>query len=202
MYRMILWDRDGDTFHDGPWLKHKVYADRCDLSPDGKHFLYFMLDGQWCATTKGSYTVICKPPFFTALKLFPQGDTYGGGGHFIDKTRFYVHSSPATADLIGRAEGLERVFCPEPKPFRQGDPVCYVDATDNPIGLDTATKGWLTADRPGPAMEEHDTEGACLYRLKRGSRHLIRDFGDMSFEPILATYAPPKDWHPLDGGLP
>ena len=42
--RMILWDRDGDKFQDGQWLKQKVYVERCDLSPDGEHFIYFTLD--------------------------------------------------------------------------------------------------------------------------------------------------------------
>jgi hypothetical protein len=198
-YRMILWDRDGDRFQDGQWLKHKVYVERCDLSPDGEHFLYFTLDGQWNAPTKGSYTVICKPPYFTALRLYPQGDTYGGGGYFIDPVRFYVHSSRTTTDLIGCAESLERVFRPEPKWFSRFDPFSHVDAEDNPLSLDTVTRDWLSAKRPGPAMEEYETEGACLYRRKEGARHLIRDFSDMTFEPVIAPYAPPKAWHPLNG---
>ena len=40
---LILWHRDTDTFEDGQWLKHKVYVDWCDLSPDGCHFIYFMI---------------------------------------------------------------------------------------------------------------------------------------------------------------
>ena len=80
VFRMILWDRRNDVFEDGQWLKHKVYVERCDLSPDGKHFIYFALDGRWGTMAKGSYTAISKPPFFTALALFPEGDTWGGGG--------------------------------------------------------------------------------------------------------------------------
>jgi hypothetical protein len=197
-YRMILWDRDGDTFQDGQWLKHTIYVERCDLSPDGKHFLYFTLDGQWGLPTKGSYTVICKPPYFTALKLFPQGDTWGGGGVFIDATRFYVHSARTTADLIGRAEGLERVYGTA---ATASNPLGLVDAKDKPLRLDQATRDWLGAGRPAPSVAEgYETEGPCLYRLKNGSRHLVRDFSDMVFEPIIAPYAPPAPWHPLDEG--
>ena len=42
-FRMILWHRDSDTFEDGQWIKTKVYVERCDLSPDGRHFIYFAL---------------------------------------------------------------------------------------------------------------------------------------------------------------
>jgi len=67
VFRLILWHRDSDRFEDGQWLKHKVYTDRCDLSPDGRHFLYFALDGKWGSAARGSYTAISRPPFFTAL---------------------------------------------------------------------------------------------------------------------------------------
>jgi hypothetical protein len=195
-YRMILWDRDSDRFHDGQWLKHKVYVERCDLSPDGKHFLYFTLDGQWGLPTKGSYTVICKPPYFTALRLYPQGDTWGGGGYFIDPARFYVHAGGAEADIVGGASGLERVFGTAPTP---SNPAGLMDAKGKPLRLDSATTGWLAEGRPVPAVGEYETEGACLYRRKNGTRHLIRDFGDMAFEPIIAPYEPSEAWHPLNG---
>ncbi|MEL7116668.1 MAG: hypothetical protein AAGP08_13980, partial [Pseudomonadota bacterium] len=66
-YRMILWDRKTDRFEDGQWLKSKVYPERCALSPDGQHFIYFALDGRWDERTGGSYTAISRPPYFTAL---------------------------------------------------------------------------------------------------------------------------------------
>jgi hypothetical protein len=197
-YRMILWDRDGDTFHDGQWLKQKVYVGNCDLSPDGKHFLYFTLDGQWGLPTKGSYTVISKPPFFSALRLYPEGDNYGGGGYFIDSERVYVRTHRSTPDLIGRAGGLERVFAVRPTP---SNPLGLVDAKDKPLRLDEATRDWLAAGRPAPSTaDDYETEGPRLYRIKNGARHLIRDFSEMVFEPVIAPYAPPRDWHSLDEG--
>lgn len=198
-YRMILWDRDGDKFQDGQWLKHKLYAERCDISPDGRHFLYFMLDGQWSAPTLGSYSVICKPPHFTALRLYPQGDTYGGGGHFLDATRFYIHSAASTADLIGGGANLERVFHSNPtRPNLSG----LTDAEGQTLRLDSATKDWLAAGRPGPAVDDYETDGPCLYRRKKDTRHLIRDFSVMAFEPVIAPHAPPSAWHPADGDRP
>ncbi|MDP9115214.1 MAG: hypothetical protein M3O20_16215, partial [Acidobacteriota bacterium] len=37
MVRMILWDRTNDKFKPGPWFKGRIFADRSDLSPDGRH---------------------------------------------------------------------------------------------------------------------------------------------------------------------
>lgn len=194
-YRMILWNRDGDTFQDGQWLKQKIYERSGVLSPDGKHFMYFTLDGQWGTPTKGSYTVICKPPFFTALKLFPEGDNFGGGGIFIDAGRFCVQSHRSTPDIIGDGRSLERVFA---VPATHSNPFGLVDAKDRPLRLDAITRDWLAAGRPDPAsVAEYETEGPCLYRRRTGSRDLIRDFSDMAFEPVRAPYAPPRTWHPL-----
>lgn len=199
-YRMILWDRDTDTFQDGQWLKHKVYVERCDIAPDGEHFLYFSLNGQWGSETKGSYTVISKPPFFTALKLFPQGDTYGGGGLFIDRTRFYVETHRSTPDIIGDGPSLERVFAVS---ATHSNPLGLVDAKDKPLRLDATTRDWLAAGHPDPASAgEYETDGPCLYRRRAGARDLVRDFSDMAFEPVIAPYAPRQDWHPLNGDRP
>ncbi|MGB3409395.1 MAG: hypothetical protein WBA67_18075, partial [Jannaschia sp.] len=63
--RMILWHRDTDQFEDGQWITKKVYADRGDLSPDGRHFLYFALDGQWAGLARGAYTAVSRPPYWT-----------------------------------------------------------------------------------------------------------------------------------------
>ena len=195
LWRMILWDRDANTFHDGQWLKQKVYAERCDISPDGRHFLFFALDGQWSEPTKGSHTVICQAPFFTALRLYPQGDTWGGGGYFIDATRFYINSWGRPSALRKTEDGLEQVFFIPPTP---GNPTGLVDQRGKPLRLPEADRDWLITGRPAPELD-YETEGTFLYRRGRGSRHLIRDFSDMAFEPILAPYAPSASWHPLDG---
>ena len=37
----VLWNRSRDDFQLGQWLKERIYERRSDLSPDGKHFIYF-----------------------------------------------------------------------------------------------------------------------------------------------------------------
>lgn len=82
----IGWDRKTDTFTLGQWLKGKIYEERCDLSPDGKHFLYF-------ARGKGSWqtwTALSKTPYLKALDFHGKGDTWGGGGLFLSNQSYWL----------------------------------------------------------------------------------------------------------------
>ncbi len=86
---------DTDTFEAGQWLKGRVYENKCDLSSDGKLIIYFVHKGNnWRLHPDYGFawTAISKPPYFTALALWPENGTWGGGGYFIDaKTvRIYV----------------------------------------------------------------------------------------------------------------
>jgi hypothetical protein len=77
--QLVRWNLRDDTLEHGQWLKGRIYERRCDLSPSGKLFLYF------AATYKQpllSWTAISKPPYLTALALWPKGDGWGGGGLF------------------------------------------------------------------------------------------------------------------------
>lgn len=204
LFRLILWHRDTDRFEDGQWLKHKVYVDACDLSPDGRHFIYFTLDGKWDSAAEGAYTVISRPPWFTGLALFPEGNTWGGGGRFLDN-RYYVASGGE--DLIGRAEGLIRLLAssaPGQTTFRR--------AKGKPVTLSARKAARADIYAPAPSrtsdLDRYDTQGGRLYRRAGGEMTLIRDFTEMEFEPLRAPYdwreerdpdAPPAPWHPLDG---
>ena len=92
--RMIFWDMKTDQFAPGQWLKKRVYERRCDLSPDGRYFIYFAAD---YASQFASWTAISRPPFFTALSLWPQGDGWGGGGLFSqDGQTIYLNHWPGS----------------------------------------------------------------------------------------------------------
>ena len=80
---LIKWDLEKDTFEHGQWLKARVYERRCDLSPDGNLLLYFASDQR---RAMSSWTAVSRPPYFTALALWPKNNTYGGGGVFKSKT--------------------------------------------------------------------------------------------------------------------
>jgi hypothetical protein len=53
---VVGWDRSCDRFELGQWLYGRIYERRCDLSPDGKHFVYFAMNGRWVGPAKGAWT--------------------------------------------------------------------------------------------------------------------------------------------------
>lgn len=78
---LILWHTDRDTFEVGQWFKGRIYERRCDLSPSGDRLIYFA--ASWKRHhAPGSWTAISKPPWLTAVTLWPKGDAWGGGGLF------------------------------------------------------------------------------------------------------------------------
>ena len=85
----MLWDRTTDTFTLGQWLRGRIYERRCDLSPDGKHFLYFAMNGKWSGPVTGAWTAISRTPYLKALALWPWGDCWNGGGLFLSNTRYW-----------------------------------------------------------------------------------------------------------------
>ncbi|OWT81106.1 MULTISPECIES: hypothetical protein [unclassified Achromobacter] len=89
--QLIRWDLRTDTFEHGQWLKGRIYERRCDLSPSGRLLVYF------AATNRppiGSWTAISKPPFLTALALWPKTDSWGGGGIFEDENTLLLNHAP------------------------------------------------------------------------------------------------------------
>lgn len=89
----LLWDRRTDSFTIGQWFKGRIYERRCDLSPDGKHFIYFAMDGKWSGLSKGSWSAISRAPYLKALAFFPKGDCWQGGGLFIDNARYWLNGA-------------------------------------------------------------------------------------------------------------
>ena len=66
-------------------MKARIYERRSDLSPDGKHLIYFAMNGRWDSETRGSWTAISRAPYLKALVLFPKGDCWFGGGLFTGR---------------------------------------------------------------------------------------------------------------------
>jgi hypothetical protein len=76
---LIRWDLERDTFEFGQWLRGRIYERRCDLSPEGDLLLYFAAN--WRKPFQ-SWSAVSRPPYLTALALWPKGDGWGGGGQF------------------------------------------------------------------------------------------------------------------------
>jgi hypothetical protein len=87
-FQLIRWRTDKDAFEPGQWFRGKIDPTRSDLSPAGDKLIYFAaqnksrnIDGGY----RGTWTAISRPPYFTALALWPLGDTWFGGGLFEDE---------------------------------------------------------------------------------------------------------------------
>lgn len=85
---LLRWNTSDDTFHRGQWLKGRIYERRCDLSPQGSLLVYFAANYR---KPYRSWTAISRPPFLTALAMWPKGDGWGGGGHFSSRTRLELN---------------------------------------------------------------------------------------------------------------
>lgn len=103
--QLIRWDLARDTFTHGQWLKARVYERRCDLSPSGELLAYFAASNRG---PYGSWTAVSRPPYFTALALWPKGDAWGGGGLFEDERTLLLNHPPVAGKTpFALAEGFQ-----------------------------------------------------------------------------------------------
>lgn len=97
---LVHWRTDSDEFVEGQWLKGRVYERRCDLSPSGKRLVYFAADYKEPYHT---WTAVSRPPYLTAVALWPKGDAWGGGGLFAREDEILLNHRP---DERALAEGF------------------------------------------------------------------------------------------------
>jgi len=76
---IISWDTDSDTLEHGSWFRGRIYAERCDLSWDGRWMVYLAM-GSGGQTWNG----ICEPPWLRTVADVPNMGTWAGGGFFPD----------------------------------------------------------------------------------------------------------------------
>jgi hypothetical protein len=93
---LVRWDLTDDSFEAGQWLNGRIYERRCDLSPSGDRFLYFAATYRPPLRT---WTAVSRPPYFTALALWPKGDAWGGGGLFDSEDHVLLNHPPSAMDL-------------------------------------------------------------------------------------------------------
>jgi len=98
--RMLLWDLVTDAVTPGQWLSGRIYDERCGISPDGRLVVYFA--GKF-KTKLATFTAVSRPPYFTALALWPEGSTYGGGGFFEHNRKLILNYNCLIAELNNNA---------------------------------------------------------------------------------------------------
>lgn len=125
--QLVTWDTATDTFRPGQWFHGRVYERRCDLSPDGSLFLYFAskFDRRTLADREYTYawTAVSKPPYFTALALWPKGDCWHGGGLFASARHVWLNHRPERATPHPKHLPRGLVVVPNPEACGEDFPV-------------------------------------------------------------------------------
>ena len=88
---LLGWDLRTDRLREGQWLKGRIYERRCDLSPSGELLVYFAANHR---PPYGTWTALSRPPWLTALALWPNGSTWGGGGLFVSDKEIELNQGP------------------------------------------------------------------------------------------------------------
>lgn len=125
---VIGWDRGSDTFQLGQWFHGRIYEYRCDLTPDGKHLLYFAAD--YARRKEGeesgaesrftSWTAISRVPYLKALALWWNGTGWNGGGLFRSNREFWLNRPPERiAETVPERNSREFREVPPPEKLQE-----------------------------------------------------------------------------------
>jgi hypothetical protein len=98
--QIIHWNTATDELTTGQWFHGRIYERRCDLSPDGKLMIYFAINLKTRNVDSDytyAWTAISKPPFLTALALWPKGNWWAGGGMFIGNRNIWLNHQEGEA---------------------------------------------------------------------------------------------------------
>lgn len=170
-YHLILWDTRRDTFMHGAWIKERIYEDKCDLSTDGRLFIYFVHQGSRVGTEfTHAWTAISRPPWLHALVVWPQGTTYGGGGKFTGPRTLWRERSAATHPDYPLPKRLTFSTVPAESPPK--DTKLIVPEAD-----------WSGQDQAGHVIYTH---GYQLFRRVKRKDKLVTDFSNLKPDPTPA----------------
>lgn len=100
--QIIRWHTKTDSFEEGQWFHGHIYAGRSDLSPNGSLLIYFASKFNKKTISDSEYTyawtAISKPPFLSALALWPKGDCWHGGGLFTTSHDVLLNHRPDSSE--------------------------------------------------------------------------------------------------------
>lgn len=201
--QLIKWNTQDDTFEMGQWFKGRIYERRCDLSPDGRYFLYFAskFNKKTVSDSQGytyAWTAVSKPPYLTALALWPKGDCWHGGGMFIDNNSIQLNHQPEKA-IPHPNHQPPRTWKIHPTPNASGE--------DEPIHFQQLTHFYGWQEEQSLQADFNRKQGfttkkpQLLVKLNRKYKsHLVRQFtinGDESTESYFLQHTKTNALIPL-----
>lgn len=193
------WDLETPAYEPGAWLRGTIYPQRCDLSPDGRWFAYFTLKASADWELGGTYIVISRLPWLTALAGCGIGSTWTRGMQFVEdpgvfeidepdlgdlaavRGRFGLRLSRADSFAVERRRGWTETADTSPRDEddawdeRRGDRIVMEKARPNADGSDRLTvRGTYAAIR-----ELHGHRTDVRYELRSG--RLTRNLEDVQW---------------------
>jgi hypothetical protein len=214
----LLWDRKNDTFTLGQWMRGKVDIERCDLSPDGEHFLYTA--HKYVKGISQDWTVVSRTPYLKAVAYYPRR---WAGGWFVNNRDYCVPGGWPDDDDRESPE-VRRVESDPPAPSLYATRLARGGWTVEDLRpqfaghvefVRSARAGWdlrhllgagyqlscgeLAADTGGWDWADMDDKRlvwaakGCIWAgvmRKHGIQQirLLHDFNGMQFEPLSAPY--------------
>lgn len=157
--QLSVWDTSTDSIQHGQWFNGRIYERRCDLSPDGRFFLYFAqkITAVTLADTEYTYawTAVGKLPYFTALALWPKGDCWHGGGLFTSSREIWLNHRPEVANPHPSHKPNCLKVTPNPDAHGEDEPVYqarrlrdgWIRTQEGSFQPQSERGGWI-ADRP------------------------------------------------------
>ncbi|MGF1551122.1 MAG: hypothetical protein ACFBWO_01310 [Paracoccaceae bacterium] len=118
----FLWRLEDDVLERGNCMGAQLYPERSDLSPDGRHLIYFAASHKPDDPRSGAWTSISRPPWLKAVAFYPEGLALYGGGFFLSNETwvFTGHGYRRSASTFSDESGLVRM--PPPHPAVRGIP--------------------------------------------------------------------------------
>jgi hypothetical protein len=168
--RVVIWNRATDKFKPGPRFRGRIYPERSDLSPDGKHLIYFAMGGvAWAIpATKGTWTAISEVPALRALALWGQGDTRGGGGFFLSNDTFWLDAGQNTFFIRDNSRLRRETYGPH-RPFKsraERDGWRWVGKGGIALFEKTIRNGWILRRTGWERGYELEQPGECKLEFK------------------------------------
>ena len=203
--QQILWDTKTDTFDYGQWIKGGLKVDKCDLSPSGTYLMYFAQKYNASDPAYTTFTAISKPPTFTAITLWPLGDSWHGGGLFITDTQIALDhpADKREADprhpntLFTLVEPAKMSWVEEQRMLRDGWKVLQTDKDTQIMEYDALEHGYKLIRKSNyPACSDNrqcrDKYTFSLMDTKTGNKQPLDNVSWADFDQrgrlILALY--------------
>ncbi|HET7343342.1 MAG TPA: hypothetical protein VFL90_17880, partial [Methylomirabilota bacterium] len=93
------WDVASGVYEPGAWIRASVYAQRCDISPDGRWLCTMTLKGRARWPLGMTYVAISRLPWLTALAAWSTQGTWSRGAHFVEDPAVWTVPPPDEGDV-------------------------------------------------------------------------------------------------------